>query len=392
LFKSKNWSESIVKYQEALTLKPNETYPKTQIELCNEQLRLEKEKFEAEQALNARYQSALTQADNTFKASKWEESITLYREALTIKPDEKYPQQQIALAIKEIENLDAVKASENTRLYREKITEANSFINEKNYQAAINSLKSALNYRPNDDFATKKIAEVQKIIDDATFAKSEYNRLIAEGDAAFANEKYRDAITSYRAAMRHQPDEMYPRKQISNAERNMEFTPEKRSQLAQESLQRAEEAVKTNTFEAAMRAYGNAYYWYPEDGETTRNKIKSIVSTLEAGTEKNLLEQPMILTSNRRGTIELDIKPTEIKGTAYLLFKISGNYENNVNVFVRWGRFGNEAGSTVVTLVYGLDDIYYCAEIKGAANGLTWISFIPENTDVTIDEAKLMSR
>ncbi|MCL2511683.1 MAG: hypothetical protein FWF09_06500, partial [Bacteroidales bacterium] len=72
--------------------------------------------------------------------------------------------------------------------------------------------------------------------------------------------------------------------------------------------------------------------------------------------------------------------------------KISGNYENNVNVFLRWGRLGNEHGSTVVTLVYGLDDIYYCAEIKGASGGLTWIAFIPENTDVTIEEAKLMSR
>ncbi|MCL2041493.1 MAG: tetratricopeptide repeat protein [Bacteroidales bacterium] len=451
LFRSSKWEEAKTAYEAALSIKESESYPQAQIELCNEQLRIAQEKLAAEQALEANYQSALTQADNAFKASQWEESVSLYRQALELKPNENYPQQQIALATQELEKiaatqksyndliakgddlfqkeewqsakttfqqaatilpeetypvqkitaidkiladiaLDAEKAAENARIYREKVTEANVFINEKNYQAAINTLNSALNYKPNDDYAVKKIAELQKIIDDAAFAKSEYARLIAEGDAAFAIEKYRDAITAYRAAMRQQPDEMYPRKKISDAERNMEYTPEKRRQLAQESLQRGEDAVKTSTYDAAMRAFGNAYYWYPEEGESTRNKIKSIVATLEAGTEKTLLEEPMSLTSNRRGTIELDIKPTEIKGTAYILFKISGNYENNVNVFLRWGRSGNEYGTTVVTLVYGLDDIYYCAEIKGATNGLTWIAFIPENTDVTIEEAKLMSR
>ena len=397
LFAQAKWTEAIVAYQSALKIKPAETYPKQQIEQANAEIKAQADRekeLEKIAAIRKSYDDLIAKGDALFHKEDWQAAKTTFQQAATLLPEETYPPQKIAAIDKILEDivLNAEQAAENTRLYREKVAEANGFISDKNYQAAVNTLKSALNYKPNDDYATKKIAELQKILDDIAFAKSEYARLIAEGDVAFAAEKYRDAIAAYRAAMRHQPDEMYPRKKISDAERNLEYTPEKRRQLAQESLQRGEDAVKVNSFEAAMRAFGNAYYWYPENGESTRNKIKSIISTLEAGSEKNLLEQPLDLTSNRRGTIELEVKPSEIKGTAYILFKISGSYENNVNVFLRWGRFGNESGSTVVTLVYGLDDIYYCAEIKGVANGLTWIAFIPENTDVTIEEAKLMSR
>ncbi|MCL2511074.1 MAG: hypothetical protein FWF09_03385, partial [Bacteroidales bacterium] len=363
LFKAKSWSEAIVKYQGALALKPSETYPQQQIDKANAEIDAMATK-EAERiaAIQKSYDDFITRGDDLFQKEDWQGAKTAFQQAANVLPDETYPVQKITAIDKILADilLDAEKAAENMRIYRDKVAEANGFINDKNYQSAVNTLKSALNYKPNDDFATKKIAELQKIIDDAAFAKSEYARLIAEGDNAFSAEKYRDAIAAYRASMRHQPNEMYPRKRISDAERNMEFTPERRLQLAKESLQRGEDAVKTTSYEAAMRAFGNAYYWYPEEGEATRGKIISIISTLEAGTEKNLLEEPMDLTSNRRGTIELDVKPSEIRGTAYILFKISGNYENNVNVFLRWGRLGNEHGSTVVTLVYGLDDIYYC--------------------------------
>lgn len=438
-FHASQWTEAIGRYQEALVIKPSETYPQKQIDLAGKELEKiaanrklydeyiakgdnyfqesnwEQAKASFTQAsklfpeeqyplqrissideiladiarLQEQYNTAIASADAAFSAKSYEEARGHYEEALRAKSNESYPTQRL----REIENiLDAEKAAENARLYREAVTEANTLIAEKNLQAAIVKLNSALEYKPGDEFATKKVAELQKTLDDAAFAASEYERLVAEGDTHFKAEKYREAIAAYRAAMRHQPNEVYPRKKVAEAERNLEYTPERRRQLAQESMQRGQDAENGKQYEAAMRAYANAYYWYPEDEAISKAKLNNIISTLESGSEsKEILEQPLSIDANRRGMVETDIKPSELKGTTYALIKVSGDYENNVNMFVRWGRLTNESGAAVVTLVYGLDT-YYCVEIKGASGGLTWISVVPENADLVIREIKLVSK
>lgn len=383
LFQQEKWAEAKTAYAAASALFPEETYPTQQTaaidKILEEIARIERE-----------YTSVISNADAAFSAKNYDDAKRLYEEALTLKKSEIYPQQKL----KEIENIvDAEKAAENARLYREHVAAANTFINDKNLSAAIEQLNLALEYRPGDDFATKKVAELQKTMDDAAHALSEYNRLVEEADQLFAQEKYRDAINSYRLAMRHQPNEMYPRKKVAEAERNLEYTPARRKQLAQESAQRGDDALNSKSYEAAMRGFGMAYYWYPEEGAAMKTKMNNTLTTLQSGAEtKEISENPLSLSPNRRETVEMDFKQGELKGTTYALLKISGEYDNNVNLFLRWGRQSSEHGAAVLTIINGLDGIYYCAEIKGAATGLTWISIMPENANLTVEEIKLVTK
>ncbi|MDR0364463.1 MAG: hypothetical protein LBH92_05540 [Bacteroidales bacterium] len=439
-FNIAQWHEAIALYQDALTIKAGESYPQQQIDLANKELetlaanrfqfgeylkqadelyQLEQweeakstyalaaalfpdEKYPSQRIsaiadilaniarIEAEYKSVVASADAALFVNNYDEAKRLYEEALGLKSEEVYPKQKL----KEIENLmDAEKAAENARLYREYVAEANALIKEKDLAGAIEKLNAALEYRPNDDFATKRIAELQKILDDTAFALSEYNRLIVEADDLFAQEKYRDAINSYRLAMRHRPDELYPRKKVAEAERNLEYTPARRKQLAQENMQRGQDAFNSRSYEAAMRGFGMAYYWYPEEGNAPKAQMNAVLAAIESGAEtQETLEMPLSLAANRRGIIEMDFKPGDLKGTTYALLKVSGNYDGNVNLFLRWGRFNNEHNATVLTIINELDDVYYCAEIKGASSGLTWISIMPENVDLVIEEVKLVSK
>lgn len=86
-FKAKNYLEAKNNYRQATTLKPNEQYPKDQINKCDEALN------NAENA--KKYVDLISIADNLFSAKDWQEAKSYYAQASTIKPAEQYPKDRI---------------------------------------------------------------------------------------------------------------------------------------------------------------------------------------------------------------------------------------------------------------------------------------------------------
>src|SRR5690606_24974363 len=86
------------KYQEALGVKPNESHPAGQIVKIDEILKKQQADEEAAKKLEEDYKKLIADADAAFNAKNWDGSITKYEEALKLKPNEKYPKDQIALA------------------------------------------------------------------------------------------------------------------------------------------------------------------------------------------------------------------------------------------------------------------------------------------------------
>jgi tetratricopeptide (TPR) repeat protein len=84
-FKDKNYIEAKKAYTEALTLKPSEKYPKDQIALCDDLLKKEAQD----------YANAIALGDKSFAVKDFKKAKEHYSQALTIKPGQKYPTDQI---------------------------------------------------------------------------------------------------------------------------------------------------------------------------------------------------------------------------------------------------------------------------------------------------------
>ncbi|HPF50867.1 MAG TPA: hypothetical protein PK335_04790, partial [Draconibacterium sp.] len=141
LLKNADYENARNKYNEALTVKPKETYPKDKIAQIGTILA-------GISKTNSDYQSAVDKADRLFQQKNYTEAKIAFADAGRIKPDETYPpemiikidgliaeQQRLAREAAEAEaaRLAAIQA-EKDKNYTDAIARADNLFNEKNYE------------------------------------------------------------------------------------------------------------------------------------------------------------------------------------------------------------------------------------------------------------------
>lgn len=100
-FKNGDYQMARTYYRDALKLKPNEVYPKEQMQKITKLLGDQKEN-------QKRYDLLILQGDNAFKAENYSRAKQSYESALVIYEDKEYPKQQLA----KIKTLDVKKPVE----------------------------------------------------------------------------------------------------------------------------------------------------------------------------------------------------------------------------------------------------------------------------------------
>jgi tetratricopeptide (TPR) repeat protein len=208
------------KYQDALTsyatahsLKTEEAYPNDQIAAVNKLLGDAQVEQDRLAKLDADYQAAVTEADQFFESNNFQDAVTSYEKAAALKEGERYPKDQIIEANK----LIAKKAS-----YDDFVAQGDNAISGKDYSTAITAFEKAGELFPSEAYPKDKIAEVTKILIDAQAEqdaaeqlKADYEAAIKLGDRAYSNEGYTEAKTAYQTASDLKGDESYPREQIA---------------------------------------------------------------------------------------------------------------------------------------------------------------------------------
>jgi tetratricopeptide (TPR) repeat protein len=224
LFGQKNYTEAKSKFQEALSIKQNEPYPTDKIAEINELLKGEA----ANKALLEKYKKIVEEADGLFQNEKYSEAILKYKEALSVKQNEDYPQQQIT----KIEGLmKNEENSKNDEQYNKILGVADKYFGEENYDKAIELYNRALTFKPQEEYPRKKLKEIEDIkaklaedLKNQGKIDQQYKDLIAKGDGAFNASKFEFAIEKYEAALNLKPSETYPQQKIDEINKLMAET------------------------------------------------------------------------------------------------------------------------------------------------------------------------
>jgi hypothetical protein len=283
--KAQNWDQATVKYTEASGLKPEEKYPKDQLALVATKKAEAEKKAEEERlakTLEANYKAAITAADAAFKSSKWDQATAKYTEASGLKPEEKYPKDQLLAITKKQEEL-AKKAEEEAlakalqEQYQAAITAADAAFRSANYDVAetkyteASGLKPAEKY-PKDQLAAigKKREELAKKLEEEQKAKEldeRYKASIASADAAFTAKDWDNATAKYTEASGMKPAEKYPKDQLAaivakkaEAERLAEEERKRKAldEAYNAAIVSADQAFGKENWEAATKSYQEA--------------------------------------------------------------------------------------------------------------------------------------
>ncbi len=247
------------KYQAALTIYPAENYPKDMIDKINAALGELKGKDEL-------YQNAITDADRFFQKLDYANAIKEYENASSIKPNESYPKQKIneiaaLIAKSESDELDynqavqkgeqylgikdyssakiefekAVHLKPNEQYPKDKLAEINivlaqqkgvqdsfdqsvakadAFFESREYDSAIKEYQNALIIIPGSKYATDKLTEIDNLKSEIASKDKQYNSLISEADKLFAKNSLSEARTKYSAALSIDQTQTYPQDKI----------------------------------------------------------------------------------------------------------------------------------------------------------------------------------
>ncbi len=269
-FAGNNLEDAKSGYQEALEIFPKEAYPKQKIAEIEKIMADQLAKSEAEKAINEKYNALITQADESFENSEYQNSISKYKEALTVKPNESYPKSKI----NEIENLLDEMAKEKLA-QQEADAEAKRLAELEAKKKAEEEAKKAAELAAKEE-AAKKAAELEaqrKAEEEAKKAaelaankaseqekqkaleaqKTKYNKLVEEADNFFAEENYTSASDKYWKALEIFPDEQYPKDQILVIEQKQKEMDLAKQQALEEEKRKADEEARRLEAEARKK-------------------------------------------------------------------------------------------------------------------------------------------
>lgn len=216
-FSSEDYQASIGNYQKALKVKPNETYPPQQIAKAQAAMASKQAN-----AVDQQYQNLIKKADDAFNAKSYEGAIGLYQQALQVKENDEYAQNQIQKAQALLVQLAQQQAANNTAeaAYKKYIVAADTSFNQTNYTEALKLYRKALSVKPNDVYANSR---VQLCIDKAKQKTANqndnlYQQILSKADQYFADKNYDKATNLYKRALSLRSNDVYPQNQLDKIE------------------------------------------------------------------------------------------------------------------------------------------------------------------------------
>ena len=272
LLAEKNFDDAISNYQKASNIKPEEVYPKEQIEKAKQ----EKQQAEDQAELDRQYANLVKTADHQLKNLSYENAKTTYNEALKLKSDESYPKDQIAAIDQKLQDIQA----ENDRLnkqqkdYDDQIVIADKLFNEEKWQESTEAYKKAQEIKPDEVYPKQRIDDINMKLQHLAAVENEkrkrYDESIQKGDAAFSENNWKLAKQYYSDALTVFDDEKHPLDQIALIETKLQE--EEQAKLAENQknqqfdafLQEGDLLLEEQNFLSAKSKYLEAKSLFPD--------------------------------------------------------------------------------------------------------------------------------
>ncbi len=275
LFDNQQYKESIAAYEQGLTLKKEETFPKDQIEKA-------KTALAKQEQLEKDYLAELKIGEDLLSKKEYKNSIVAFTKALKLKPNETLPKEKIAAANAEIEKLRKIDET-----FARLMSEGETKLVSKNYEDALVKFKEAKQIKPNEKSAQEKILEAEKALALAKQLEEDYQKAVSVGNDLMAKLDYKQAIESYEAALKLKPNEVIPKDKIKQATEEIarlaKIEEDYKSALSQGNTQ-----LKSEKFEESILSFKEAQKLKPnatEPAEGIELANKGIIARKKAEEE-----------------------------------------------------------------------------------------------------------
>ena len=317
-----NYDKARELYNRAKTMNPTDTYPDQKLKELEDKIAAESENA----AKDKQYNEAIAKADNEFESEKWDQALVSYQTALSIKPTEQYPKDQIeTIKAKQAEIASAANEEiEKRNQYDALIAAGNASFNSSNWEEAKNKYTEALTLFSNESYPKDQISKINQKLAELAAAnqaanaekelRDKYNAAIAKADAArdgaSTSNQYEAAKDLYKAANTILPTESYPQEQVDWINKKLEdLANDEVNKQYQKLIDVADQKFADKDYETAKKLFTRATGMRPDDSYPPK-KIKEIDAILAnlAAQQANEAEVAALLKKYNDAIAKADAK------------------------------------------------------------------------------------
>jgi len=311
-------------YNLALTLKPGQSYPISKLAEIDAYFESQRKAFEKN------YTNMVAKADSLFDAKLYMSSKEQYEFALTIRPDDVYPQEQILKIEKELALI-----AEKEKLDKEYlaiIAEADRLFSAGHYDLATSKYAEAQTIKSMEDYPQQRIEEIQRLLVDAAAQKEldeNYSKQILLAARLFNEDKLEDAKMAYQNALELKSYELLPKQKIEEIDSIVDARIKQAEidAIYQVHLRKGDSLLNLQEYIDAIAAYEEALLIKPAGEEALANVANA--RTLKTNREKEIARQETYENSIREGDMLFEEKSYELAKVEFekaLSAKPSENY------------------------------------------------------------------
>ena len=221
----------------------------------------------AQQASN--YSEAIKVADQLLKEKKYLDAKSYYQLALKYKSNDEYANKQISTIVATLK--DRVEVEDE---YLDVIDLADVLWEENAYDRALEQYKRALEIIPGDQYATERIAEINRIKAEEKDRLNGFVTAMELGNELLTQRKYDEAIASFQEAQRLFPDREAPAEKMELA-RQLKADNATKLEVFTQEMEEAGRYLLIKNYVVALEHYEKARQLFPDDAEVNA-KIGSI--------------------------------------------------------------------------------------------------------------------
>ena len=376
LFALKNYDDAKLAYMKASNIKSKEQYPRDKIEEIEQLISNQK-------AIHLKYNRVLASADRMFDSKDYESAKSKYEEALIIIPEEQYPKDKI----QEIEDLILAQELAFQESFNNLISGADALLASQSYDEAKIQYQEALKMKPDEDYPVQKIAEIERLVSDQESLKITFNQLIAEADKFFKSKDYQEAKPKYVEASVLFPDEEYPKSKIEEINLIFKNEMQRLQQEYDKSIADADKFFSSSVFDQALDSYRGAKDIKPDETYPDQ-MITKILKILEENAVRDVVTSAVSIDNNMQEQFPFSPISITDRKNSLLFIKARNTSDAEFKVVLSYGKGGSKNGGYIIPVPVGEGVKEYIIPIGKQYTWFTedndWISLVPQGGSVEV--------
>ncbi len=215
------------------------------------------------------YDEAIVLADKNYQQKKYLDAKAYYQMALKYKSNDTYAKEQIATIVAQLKS-----GMEKEEAYFDIVDIADIFYEEGALEKAEAQYQKALSILPNDEYALKKIADIQRIQTEEKDRINAYNKSMNEGNDLMVLRNYPAAIDAFNNARILFPERTLAKEKIASA-KLLQAEKEVNLVTFNEEMELASRYLLVKDYATTLEHYETAQALFPNNTDVAA-KIESI--------------------------------------------------------------------------------------------------------------------